>query len=64
MKKWFSIVLALVLVLGLLAGCAGGKNPADDKILRVGISWAHYNDALFYAWGDGIEAVLKEGGKA
>ena len=61
MKKWFSIVLALVLVLGLLAGCAGGKNPADDKILRVGISWAHYNDALFYAWGDGIEAVLKEG---
>ena len=31
--------------LSLLAGCAGGKKAGDDKILRVGISWAHYNDA-------------------
>lgn len=36
-------------------------NDANGKVLKVGISWAHYNDALFYAWGDGIKAVLEAG---
>lgn len=22
--------------------------PAGGKVLKVGVSWAHYNDALFY----------------
>lgn len=30
------------------------------NVLKVGVSWAHYNDALFYAWGDGMKAVLDE----
>ena len=40
--------------------------PAEDgaaaggKVLKVGVSWAHYNDALFYAWGEGMEQVLKD----
>lgn len=38
-------------------------SSGEGKVLKVGISWAHYNDALFYAWGDGIEEVLKENAK-
>lgn len=34
--------------------------PAGGKVLKVGVSWAHYNDALFYAWGEGMEQVLKD----
>ena len=54
MKKIVSIVLALVMILSLASIAS-----AEEKTLKVGVSWAHYNDALFYAWGDGIEQVLK-----
>lgn len=53
MKKWLVIVLTAMMVLSL-ATCA----CAEEKTLKVGISWAHYNDALFYAWGDGIEEIF------
>ena len=36
------------------------ETAADGNVLKVGVSWAHYNDALFYAWGDGMKAVLDE----
>ena len=45
---------------------ADAPEPAEDsapeggKVLKVGVSWTHYNDALFYAWGDGMEQVLKD----
>ncbi len=54
MKKLVSVVLALVLVLSLVTIAS-----AEEKTLKVGVSWAHYNDALFYAWGDGIQQVLE-----
>lgn len=53
MKKWLALVLTVVMVLGLAVGAT-----AEGDVLKVGISWAHYNDALFYAWGNGIEEIF------
>lgn len=54
MKKLLSLALALIMVL-----CVAGAMAEGGNTLKVGISWAHYNDALFYAWGDGIAQVLE-----
>ena len=53
MKKWLAIVLAAMMVFSLVT-CAS----AEGKTLKVGISWAHYNVALFYAWGVVIEEIF------
>lgn len=78
MKKWLAIILALVMALSMVA-CStetpAAETPAETpaaetpaapgaNVLKVGISWAHYNDALFYAWGDGIKEVLETGAPA
>lgn len=55
MKKLVSLLLALIMVFAVISTVS-----AEEKVLKVGISWAHYNDALFYAWGDGMKAVLDE----
>jgi len=54
MKKLLSVLLVMLMVLSMTAVAS-----AEENVLKVGVSWAHYNDALFYAWGDGLKAVLE-----
>lgn len=39
---------------------ADTTGTADGKVLKIGISWAHCNDALFYSWRDGLKKALDE----
>lgn len=57
MKKRLAMVMALGMALSMMGGVAA--QAEEDNVLKVGISWAHYNDALFYSWGEGLEEILQ-----
>ena len=58
MKK----VLATIIAVGAAAAMLGAFPAAADeaKTLKVGVSWAHCNDALFYSWRDGLKEIMEE----
>ena len=58
MKK----LVAAAMTFGLTLALAGSFSvqAEEGKTLKIGVSWTHYNDALFYSWGDGLEKVMDE----
>lgn len=58
MKKRLAMALSLGMALSMLGGLA--CHAEEGKTLKLGISWTHYNDSLFYSWGDGLKKVMDE----
>lgn len=58
MKKRIAMVLSLGMALSMLGGFT--SSAEEGKTLKLGVSWTHYNDALFYSWGDGLEKIMDE----
>lgn len=64
MKKLFSILLAMVLVVGILAGCqkqqedAGGETKEEVK--KIGLVLSTLNNPFFVTLKEGAEAKAKE----
>ena len=56
MKKILALVLALVMVAGMFTAC-GGKNDADPKVLKIGMSGPLTGGAAVY--GTAVEAGMK-----
>lgn len=58
MKKRLAVALSLGMALSMMGGFA--CQAEEGKTLKLGISWTHYNDSLFYSWGEGLEKIMAE----
>lgn len=49
LRKVGSVLLSSMIVMGLLAGCAGGKssNQQEEKVLRIGVLYGGQDDSYF-----------------
>lgn len=74
-RKWIAAALTAVLALQMLAGCSSEKKdePAsktekeegsgdkkDGKVLKIGFSWSHKNDSLFYSFDKALTKAMDE----
>ena len=59
MKRKMAMVLTLGMAFAMMGGYACHAEESG-KTLKLGVSWTHYNDALFYSWGDGLKKVMEE----
>ncbi|QEK11597.1 sugar ABC transporter substrate-binding protein [Crassaminicella thermophila] len=64
MKKFFALLLVVVLSFSLLAGCAGKKEEQAEegkgKKIKVGVSIASFDDTFLMYMKDGMEEYAKK----
>ncbi|QZY56038.1 sugar ABC transporter substrate-binding protein [Crassaminicella profunda] len=59
MKKFFALVLIVVMSFSLLAGCgAKEETPAEDGAMTIGVSIASFDDTFLMYMKDGMEKYI------
>lgn len=61
MKKLLTVIAAVILVIGLVAGCGSSNNGGGDKKQgTIGFSVSTLNNPFFVSLKDGVEKQAKE----
>ena len=60
MKKFITLLLVIVMVLGL-AACGGDKDKKDEKVLKIGVIQLVKHDALDRAYEGFVDGLKEQG---